>query len=98
MLTLAELLRVPHVDGELGFDISPDGTRIMFSWNKSGCWELHELEFGSDSARLVSQAPGAAFSPKYSPDGRSSLMQWTWMAASRISSLFRISKAAQSLT
>jgi len=71
MASLSELLRVPHVDGELGFDISRDGQRMLFSWNKSGRWELYELELGSDSPRLVSKTPGAAFSPKYSPDGRS---------------------------
>jgi dipeptidyl aminopeptidase/acylaminoacyl peptidase len=69
MLTLSELLRVPFVDGELGFDISPDGSRVMFSWNKSGRWELYELEKGSDSPRPVSRivpeegTPGAALSP-----------------------------------
>jgi dipeptidyl aminopeptidase/acylaminoacyl peptidase len=71
MLNLAELLRVPHVDGELGFDLSPDQKRVLFSWNKSGRWELYEQDLaGSDALRLVSKTPGAVFSPKYSPDGK----------------------------
>jgi dipeptidyl aminopeptidase/acylaminoacyl peptidase len=70
MLNLAELLRVPHVDNELGFAISPDEKKIAFSWNKAGTWGLYELDISaSDSPRPVSQLRGAVFSPKYSPDG-----------------------------
>jgi dipeptidyl aminopeptidase/acylaminoacyl peptidase len=70
MLNLAELLRVPYVENGLGFDISPDGKRIVFSWNKSGTWELYEQPLtASASPRLVSDIQGAKFSPKYSTDG-----------------------------
>lgn len=70
MLNLAELLRVPYVDNGLGFDISADEQRIVFSWNKSGTWELYEQSLSaSDSPRLVSAIQGAKFAPKYSPDG-----------------------------
>lgn len=70
MLNLAQLLRVPHVDSGLRFDISPDGQRIVFSWNKSGTWQLWQMNLsGSDSPRPVSQIQGAQFSPKHSPDG-----------------------------
>src|SRR5687768_11994787 len=70
MLNLAALLRVSYVDNGLGFDISPDGKRIAFSWNKSGIWELYEQSLSvSDSPQLVSDIQGAKFSPKYSPDG-----------------------------
>jgi len=71
MLDLAQLLRVPHVDSGLRFDISPDGQSILFAWNKTGRWELYQHAFaGSDPPLLVSQGPGAKFSPKHSPDGR----------------------------
>jgi len=43
MLNLSQLLRVPHVDSGLRFDISPDGQRLVFSWNKSGDWEIYEM-------------------------------------------------------
>ena len=43
MLNLSQLLRVPHVDSGLNFDISPDGQRLVFSWNKTGRWELYEM-------------------------------------------------------
>ena len=70
MLNLAQLLRVPHVDSSLRFDISPDDERIVFSWNRSGTWQLWEQKLSaSDSPRAVSQIPGAQSSPKYSPDG-----------------------------
>jgi dipeptidyl aminopeptidase/acylaminoacyl peptidase len=67
MLNLTQLLRVPHVDSGLNFDISPDGQRLAFSWNKSGRWELYEtsLRGGRSSRRsnpqldeeIASQSP-----------------------------------------
>lgn len=69
-LNLAQLLRVPHVDSGLKFDISPDGQRLIFSWNKTGRWELYERGLNaSDSPRPVSEIQGAKFSPQHSPDG-----------------------------
>ena len=44
MLNFSQLLRVPHVDSGLKFDISPDGQRLIFSWNKTGKWELWEIK------------------------------------------------------
>ena len=70
LLNLAQLLRVPHVESGLRFDISPDGQRLTFSWNKTGRWELYERGLNaSDSPRPVSEIKGAKFSPRYSPDG-----------------------------
>ena len=70
MLNLTQLLRVPYIDNGLKFDISPDGQRVVFSWNKTGRWELFERGLNaSDSPRLVSEKQGAKFSPKHSPDG-----------------------------
>lgn len=53
MLDLAQLLRIPHVDSGLNFDISPDGQRLVFSWNKTGRWELWQMSLrgGSSSRR-----------------------------------------------
>ena len=70
MLNLTQLLRVPYIDNGLKFDISPDGQRVVFSWNKTGRWELFERGLNaSDSPRPVSEKQGAKFSPKHSPDG-----------------------------
>ncbi len=68
MLTLPELLRLPNVDNGLPYSISPDETRIIFSWNKSGTWELWELTT-SDTRKLEINLTGAKFSPRFSPDG-----------------------------
>ncbi|MBM3180486.1 MAG: hypothetical protein FJZ86_09030 [Chloroflexi bacterium] len=43
MQNLAQLLRVPHVDNGLRFDISPDGQRLAFAWNKTGRWQLWQM-------------------------------------------------------
>ncbi len=43
MLNLSQLLRVPNVDNTLRFALSPDGERLVFSWNRSGKWELWEM-------------------------------------------------------
>ncbi len=43
MLDLTQLLRVPHIDSGLKFDISPDGQSLVFAWNKTGKWELWQM-------------------------------------------------------
>ncbi len=68
MLSLSELLRVPHVDSSLRFDLSPDGQRLVFSWNKTGNWELWELQ-REESKKLETNLNGSKFAPRFSPDG-----------------------------
>ncbi|MCL4274162.1 MAG: S9 family peptidase [Anaerolineales bacterium] len=83
MLTLPKLLRIPNVDNGLPFTVSPDERQIIFSWNRSGSWELHALslralvpkqshdngEIASGLAPLATTLKGAKFSPRFSPDG-----------------------------
>jgi len=70
MLDLQSLLQVPCVDAYNGFDISPDGRKVAFSWNKSGEWEIYEISLsGGHNARRVSLGQGGKFCPKYSPEG-----------------------------
>jgi dipeptidyl aminopeptidase/acylaminoacyl peptidase len=78
MLDLGALLGVPCVEVEMGFDISPDGQRVAFSWNPDGRWEIYEISLRRepDSSKspgshpqLVSRGPGGKFHPRYSPDG-----------------------------
>lgn len=72
MLKLAQLLSVPHVDNGLNFDISHDGQKLVFAWNKTGNWELYEKRLdgtASASPLPVSQKQGGKFSPLHSPDG-----------------------------
>jgi Tol biopolymer transport system component len=41
MLNLDQLLRIPRVDPL--FDISPDGSKLAFAWNKTGEWQIYEM-------------------------------------------------------
>ena len=47
MLDLAQLLRVPQVQPQ--FDISPDNLKIAFAWNKTGEWEIYEMDLDASS-------------------------------------------------
>jgi dipeptidyl aminopeptidase/acylaminoacyl peptidase len=80
MIDLETLLRVPCVEMEMGFDISPDGQRAAFSWNPDGSWEIYEVFLVNElnysektdlRPRLVSYGPGGKFHPRYAPDGNS---------------------------
>ncbi|HAV77100.1 MAG TPA: hypothetical protein DCX53_07085, partial [Anaerolineae bacterium] len=68
MLDLAQLLRTPHV--EPLFDISPDNSKIAFAWNKTGEWQIYELELNYPSQlHPITSGGGGKFNPRYSPDG-----------------------------
>lgn len=70
MLELKSLLHVPNVDAYNGFDISPDGRKVAFSWNKTGQWEIYEISLiGRQNPQCISAGPGSKFCPKYSPEG-----------------------------
>lgn len=70
ILDLETLLRVPYVD-ESGFDLSPDGTQVAFSWNRSGQWEVYVAPLhGTGPPRQVTTGAGAKLAPRWSPDGR----------------------------
>ncbi len=77
MLDLTQLLRVPHVDHL--FDISPDGSKLAFAWNKTGEWQIYEMELspspltplplGEGNIAQLTSGGGGKFNPRYSPDG-----------------------------
>ena len=76
MHNLAQLLRVPCVDPK--FDISPDDLKLAFAWNKTGEWQIYEIDLPSPITPLpvgernviqLSSGNGGKFNPRYSPDG-----------------------------
>lgn len=79
MLNLVQLLRIPRVDA--GFDISPDDSKIVFAWNKTGEWQIYEIELpaphpaghplplGEGTIAPLTSGIGAKFVPRYSPVG-----------------------------
>ena len=71
-LNLETLLKVPYVDPDLGFEISPDGSQVAFSWNRSGRWDIYILKFNGDTPpHKITTGKGAKFAPRWSPDGNS---------------------------
>lgn len=68
MPTLSQLLQVPNVENTLPFALSPDGERLVFSWNQSGGWELWEIQ-GGENRRLEISLSGSKFAPVFSADG-----------------------------
>ena len=69
-LDLEKLLRVPQVDPYGGFEVSPDGTRVAFSWNLTGQWEIYEMPLDlAAPSRQITTGLGAKFSPRYAPRG-----------------------------
>ncbi len=77
MLDLAQLLRIPHVDSQ--FDISPDNSKIAYAWNKTGEWQIYEIETlspltplprGEGKATQLTSGIGGKFNPRYSPNGK----------------------------
>jgi dipeptidyl aminopeptidase/acylaminoacyl peptidase len=70
MLALEQLLRIPYVEPEAGFDITPDGKQVAFSWNRTGQWEIYRLHLENPGQiEQITHGPGAKFGPRYSPDG-----------------------------
>jgi dipeptidyl aminopeptidase/acylaminoacyl peptidase len=78
ILDLEALLRVPYVEPYTGFDLSPDGKQVAFSWNQTGQWEIYLLpldgstelaKVSSTAPRQLTSGPGGKFNPQWSPDG-----------------------------
>ena len=77
MYRLESLIRIPRLDNEYDFDIAPDGSSIVFSWNKTGRWELYERQLSASSGesasfsdpRLLTENSGGSFAAVSSPDG-----------------------------
>jgi Tol biopolymer transport system component len=70
ILELEMLLKLPIVDEEYGFDLSPDGTQIAFSSNRTGQWHIYTMPLDRSAApRQITSGPGANFAPRWPRDG-----------------------------
>jgi dipeptidyl aminopeptidase/acylaminoacyl peptidase len=70
MLDLEALLRVPYVDPDGRFSISPDGSQVAFAWNRTGQWEIYLLHLAGPGVPLqLTSGKGAKLAPQWSRDG-----------------------------
>ena len=70
-LDFERLMRVPYINPDTGFEISPNGRFVAFSWNRSGQWEIYQLRLDHpDDIQQITNGPGAKFGPRYSPDNK----------------------------
>jgi dipeptidyl aminopeptidase/acylaminoacyl peptidase len=70
-LDFERLMRVPYVNPDTGFEISPDGRFVAFSWNRTGRWEIYQLRLDHpEEIRQITTGPGAKFGPCYSSDNK----------------------------
>lgn len=82
-MNLETLLRIPDVDPANGYSLSPDGLHIAFAWNKTGEWQIYEIELPvgqianlsiteriGNSLYNLTTGPGGKVFPRYSPDGK----------------------------
>jgi len=68
MLDLKTLLKTPQVDPL--FEISPDSSKLAFSWNKTGVWQIYEMDLNDPAnVEILTSGSGGKFNPRYSPDG-----------------------------
>src|SRR5207245_323975 len=70
-LSVEELAGVPYVDYIWGgIDLSPDGSEVAFSWNRSGTFEIFSAPL--DGARIfqLTEANERSVWPRWSPDAK----------------------------
>ena len=69
ILDLEHLLRIPHVEPDLGYELSPTGDNVAFSWNKTGNWEIYLLDIkqGEPPPHPVTEGNGGKFAPRFRP-------------------------------
>lgn len=67
VLSLEALTRVPQV---FQFDVSSDGNKVAFSWNKEGKWDIYIKDLRSEEVRKLTEGPESALEPRWSPNGK----------------------------
>jgi dipeptidyl aminopeptidase/acylaminoacyl peptidase len=70
-LSVEELAGVPYVDWMWGgIDLSPDGTEVAFSWNRSGTFEIYSAPLDGERIFQFTDAKERSVWPRWSPDAR----------------------------
>ncbi|TMC79058.1 MAG: hypothetical protein E6J15_01390, partial [Chloroflexi bacterium] len=70
-LSVEELAGVPYVDYIWGgIDLSPDGTEIAFSWNRSGTFEIFSAPLDGERIFQLTGANERSVWPRWSPDAK----------------------------
>jgi len=67
------LLRGPRLGPALA--VSPDGSRVAFTWNRDGQFQLYVTPIAGGEARRLTDDADAAQMPDWRPDGRSILFR-----------------------
>ena len=69
-LDVAVVGGLPSVDFVWGgIDLSPDGSEVAFSWNRTGAYELYTAPIASDKIIQLTGSDTRSVSPRWSPDG-----------------------------
>jgi dipeptidyl aminopeptidase/acylaminoacyl peptidase len=70
-LSVEELAGVPYVDYIWGgIDLSPDGSEVAFSWNRSGTFEIYSAPLIGERIFQMTEANERSVWPRWSPDAR----------------------------
>jgi dipeptidyl aminopeptidase/acylaminoacyl peptidase len=70
-LSVEELAGVPYVDYIWGgIDLSPDGSEVAFSWNRSGTFEIFSAPLDGERIFQLTGANERSVWPRWSPDAK----------------------------
>lgn len=67
VLSLETLTRIPQV---FQFDISPDGDKVAFVWNKEEKFDIYIRNLKTEETYKLTNGLESALEPKWSPDGK----------------------------
>jgi dipeptidyl aminopeptidase/acylaminoacyl peptidase len=70
-LSVEELAGVPYVEYIWGgIDLSPDGSEVAFSWNRSGTFEIFSAPLEGERIFQLTEANERSVWPRWSPDAK----------------------------
>lgn len=66
-IPLESLVRIPQV---FQFDLSPDGSKVAFAWNKEDKIDIFVKNLKSNEVYKLTEGSESALEPRWSPDGK----------------------------